>query len=748
KLPHPKSAKLSVCQIESGDGVKKVVCGAPNIGAGQKVALALPGASLPGGKIISPAEIAGTESHGMVCSAAELGIDEHAHEGIMVLPPELAAGSDLVEALGLADAVFELELTPNRSDCLGILNVAKEAAAICGLEVTAPNLLYPEKGGDISSMLELEVIDKDLCPRYTARLVTGVKPGPSPLWMQLCLLSAGMRPINNVVDIANFVMLEMNQPLHTFDYAKLTGKKITVRRAAPGEKIVTLDDKQRVLDSDTLVICDDAKPLCIAGVMGGRESEVAEKTTDVLIESACFNPAAIRSAARKYAIPSEASMRFEKGVDIESTDLAARRIAGLLVELCGGVAARGVLDAYSVRPKNKTIMLRTAKVNDLLGTAFRLEEIAGVMKRLAFPIEQIGDDLKVCVPQFRRDITQEVDLIEEVARLTGYENIPLTLPSGVTTQGGRSGGQALRGKTKELCAGLGLQEMTNYSFISPKEWERLLLPAQHPWRQVMTVKNPLNEEQSVMRTTLLPGLLNAATRNHKKRNTDGAAFELGTLFFTREQELPQEEEFLALLLWGKTPASWLDAPKGFDYFHMKGLWERLAQAFGLDFQLEQPPADEYPFLHPGKSALIKIGGKRAGFMGEAHPLAAENYELGEETVLLEISLKEVFAAAQAVPQASDLPKYPSLSRDMALLGDAAIPQEQITAAIRQAGGPYLASVRLFDVYDGPPIPEGRRSLAYALTFVHKERTLTDEEADKSMSNIVKYLQDKFGLRLR
>jgi len=814
--PHPHSDHISVCRVDDGSAIYTVLCGAPNVAAGQVVPLAKIGAILPGKGEIAAKQALGLESQGMICSKAELGIDKNDQDGIWVLPAGLTLGADIVAALDLRDSVLDIALTPNRSDCLGLLNCAYEAAALCGLSVQEPLIDYAEDGPPISELLRIEVADAALCPRYVGRLVQNVKIGPSPLWIQNHLLAAGMRPINNVVDISNFVMLEMNQPLHTFDYQKLAGQRILVRAAQAGEAMQTLDGKERLLNSDDIMICDGGRAVCIGGVMGGMDTEVTEYTTDVLIEAACFDPVHIRRTARRLGIPSEASLRFEKGIDIANCDKAARRAVQLLVQYCGATAARGALDVggqdiYEARQ----IELRRRRVNDLLGADYTMEEITRVMDSLNFGGMGGDESIIVSIPSYRQDITLEEDLIEEVARLRGYDSIPATLPASAA-QGYLSEQQQQRRRLRDLNVALGLAEAVNYSFISPREADKLLLPPEHPWRRPLAIANPLNEEQSVMRMSQLPGLLNCASRNIGRRNLDIALFELGSVYIPAEgartyppqtwqampaaplaeggpygvtecakqinedtkpapqgppsargaggmachdaggsvaagdtvERQPMEIPAWSLLLCGHAPSSWQGAGRVYDYFYVKGIIETVAAAMnisGLAFTRASQAA--LPFLHPGRSAIISLDGCELGFIGELDPRVAQMYDIPAATVIAELTLQSFYEAAQTITCA-DLPKYPAVERDIALAGDDTIAAADIEAAIIKAGGPLLRQVHLFDLYDAPPIPKGQRSLAYALSFRHDERTLTDAEVDAAMHNIVRTIETEFGLKLR
>lgn len=745
---HPESRKLHICRVNTGSEELQIVCGAPNAREGIKVALALPGAELPGGIKIGIAKLAGIESSGMLCSGAELGIDERDNAGIMELPAEFKLGEDIVKALALEDAVLDFELTPNRADCMGMLNVAREVGSITGEEVCPPQIAYAELGPDINTMFKLRVEANDLCPRYTARLVQGVKIAPSPQWMQNYLLAAGMRPINNVVDISNFVMLELNHPIHTFDYQTLKGHEIIVRRAAEGEQMETLDGKMRDLDTETLMIADAERPVCIAGIMGGMETEVTDSTTDILIEAACFNSKCIRRSARKYNIPSEASMRFEKGVDVDTTDLAARRVAQLLVELCGGVAARGCVDVYPEPVAEKKITLSVKKLNNLLGTDYTLEDAAEIMRRLNFPMERVGEDLLVFVPNYRLDITIPEDLIEEIARLKGYDNIPTSLPDGAMTQGGRDAKQSFVYDLTHKCAALGLREAVCYSFISPDEWDKLLLAENHAWRNVKAILNPINEDQSIMRTSLLPGLLNSLSRNVRKRNQEVALFEEGVVFLPQaNEELADEDPRLGFVLYGAEKSAWNKKPVAFDFFYAKGIIDALFAPYGIAYSLERPDREAYPFLHSGKSAVVLVNGEIIGYFGELHPTAAANYDL-DGGIAAELRLLPLLAVAKTVPVCESISKYPAVTRDICVIGEESVPAEEAAKLIRSIGGEILKSVELFDVYQGASLGEGKRSLAFALNFQSVERTLTDKEIDSVFEQIVSELNSQLGLALR
>ena len=749
------SDHLHMCKVDIGGSEPlDIICGAPNCRVGLITACATVGAELPGGFTITARKTFGHMSQGMLCSQEELGVSAD-NTGIWELNDafdgkDAPLGMDIRDALDLRDTVILIELTPNRSDCLGMINLAREASAHNGNPVKYPDMAYEEAGAPIEDQISIEVEDSKLCPRYTGRLVKGVKIGPSPLWMQNYLRAAGMRPINNVVDISNFVMLEMNQPLHTFDYNTLRDKKIVVRAAKPGEKMTTLDGKDREFDGGEILICDGAGPVCVAGVMGGLESEVTDATTDILVESAAFEPVHIRKAARSLGIPSEASMRFEKGVDIANCDAASRRAVQLLVKYCGGTAAKGMVDVNDGIPRPARILLRAERVNKILGTSFSIAEIDQVMEALGFELEKQGEGaVIVTVPTYRQDISLEVDLIEEVARMKGYALIPKTLPLNPTA-GGRSDSQKFMGRLKRICAAAGLNEAVDYSFIHPNEADNLMLPADHEWRKVLPISNPLSEDQSVMRRSLLPGLLHSAARNQARRNLDLRFFETGMVFVPAETDMcatqPAEINTLGMLITGAPEANWLEQGKAYDFFTLKGVLEQVMSQLGLNLEYRRTVK---PFLHPGRAASLWLEGEEVGFIGEVHPGVAENYQLTGRVIVAEMALAPFIASALAKGNKDhELPKYPASTRDIAIIGKADIPASEVAAVIRKAGGEYLRQVRLFDLYDKAPIPEGCRSLAYGLEFRSDEGTLKDKKVDAAFAAIVAALESELGYKLR
>ncbi len=746
---HPDADRLHVCRVDVGTGEPlQIVCGAPNVAEGQKVIVAMLGAHLPGGKI-SKGKLRGVESFGMLCSLAELNLDDSAEgkSGIYILPQETPVGTDIVELLMLDDAVLELDLTPNRADCLSIINVAREVAAVTGGTFSLPEITYPETTEKIADLAKIAVADAVLCPRYTARLVKNVKIGPSPLWMQHFLRTAGMRPINNVVDISNFVLMEYGQPLHTFDYDTLANHEILVRPAQPGEKMVTLDRQERLLPERAILICDGEKPICIGGVMGGLNSEVTGDTSNILLESAAFDRVSIRHTSRQLGLRSEASLRFEKGVDLFNLDVASRRAVQLMVELCGAEALSGMLDTYEGETKKMQVMLRPAKVNAVLGTDWTEKAMTDAIASLGFAMMKKDNGYLVDIPSYRQDITGEIDLVEEVARLLGFEHIPVSLPYGEMTEGRKTEEQVFYEKITDTCAALGLRQVITYSFISPKDADLLLLPPNHPWRQVIPIMNPLNEEQSIMRTSLLPGLLQTAARNNSRRNLDLALFEQGHVFLPQNEGLPEEPLYLGALVMGKDCSGWYCGGTEMDFFYLKGIFESLLSRCGVEYWWVEATS-AYPFLHPGRAAKIMVGGKEAGFLGEMHPQVAKNYDLSGRACVLQLELNKLFAARKNKKEVCSLPKFPATTRDIALVAKVDIPAALIEKTITEAGGKYLTKVELFDVYQGAQVTDGFRSLAYGLTFQAPERTLTDDEVNGYFKNILSELGEKLQVQLR
>ncbi|HHP50457.1 MAG TPA: phenylalanine--tRNA ligase subunit beta [Moorella mulderi] len=748
--PHPYADRLWVCQVDVGERVIQLVTGAPNVRAGQKVAVALEGARLPDGQEIKRASFRGVVSQGMLCSPQELGLDPglfsaEEREGIISLPPDSPPGEDISRALGLEDQVLVLELTPNRGDCLSIWGVAREVAALTGAPLCWPHLQLEEEG-NIEEWIAVEIESPELCPRYLARVVTGVKVAPSPAWLQGFLRACGLRPINNVVDITNFVMWEMGQPLHAFDYDKLGGKRIIVRTARPGEKIVTLDGEERLLDPSMLVIADEKDPVAVAGVMGGLESEVTFSTCSVLIEAACFDNISIRRTSKRLGLRSEASLRFERGVDVEAVPKAADRAAQLMAQLAGGKVIGGRLDAYPRKFFPVTISLRPERVNELLGTSLPSREIKELLERLHLEVRGEGP-FQVKVPSFRRDLKEEADLIEEVARIYGYDRITPTLPGQVTSRPKQTWRQKWEQKGREAAFLAGLSEVVTYSFISPRIWDHLLLPPEHPWRRALKIANPLKEDHSVMRPSLLPGLLQVALRNFNRKVTSLEIYEVGRVFLPREGDLPEEPLRLAGLVMGVRDRAWNRPTPPLDFYYLKGVVENILSRVrcpGVIFEA----TSSLPFLHPGRAALLEKGEEVLGYLGELHPQVLKNIDLPCRACVFELDWERVGRHSQDYPRHQPLPRYPSVERDLALVVKEEVPARAVEEVIKEAGGDMLWSCRLFDVYRGDPVPPGCKSLAFSLVFRVPHRTLTEEEVNRRMKRIEEELVFRIGASVR
>jgi phenylalanyl-tRNA synthetase beta chain len=737
---HPDADKLMLVTVDTGADVREIVCGARNYSPGDRVPVALPGAMLPGDFHITERTVRGKVSHGMMCSARELHLSDD-HSGILILPSDTPLGTDVRAVLGLDDAVLDLDVTSNRPDALSIVGIAREIAVMEGLPLAIPASSVAEAGPPASELAGVEVKDAKGCPRYLARVITGLRNGESPQWMQRRLLAAGMRPISAIVDVTNYVLLERGQPLHAFDLSRLEGRRIVVRKPRKGERITTLDGVERTLDPADVAICDASRPVAVAGIMGGGDSEVSPATTDVLLESAYFDPARIRATARRLGLRTEASVRFERGADIEAVAPAADRACELLAEICGGSVARGAIDVAAKRRPAKPVRLRVARANELIGVTVQADEMASMLRSLGMEVTAAGRTaLRVVPPAFRPDIAIEEDLIEEVARLHGYENVPETLPSGGRT-GGLTREQRLRALARRLLLGAGLSEAQTLSLLPPSLPDRLGLPAGHPWRAVLTLDNPLSEEESVLRPAILPGLLLAAERNIARRVPTVALFEIGTVFAPSPSSpdgLPHEEPRAAWILTGASPDGW-HGERAFDVFDSKGVLDALVSGLGArDVSVSQAAE---PSLHPGRAGRIVAGAAEIGWIGELHPRIARALDLPARTAVGEVALTPLFALASH-PAAPDLPRYPAVDRDVAVVVPAVTLSIDVRDVIATAGGDLLESVSLFDVYRGAQIGEDNVSLAFRLAFRHPERTLTDAEAAASMDSIASALRER------
>jgi phenylalanyl-tRNA synthetase beta chain len=750
---HPEADKLKICMVDVGQGhVLQIVCGASNVAAGQRVPVALVGAKLPGGIQIKKAKLRGVESHGMICSAKELGIPDKVlmkeqTEGILVLGPDAPVGGDIKEYLGMNDEVIELQLTPNRSDCLSMFGVAYEVSAIFDRQLRLPEVSLVAPQGP-SSPLEILIQSEEDCPFYAAQVVHGVKVGPSPQWMQNRLISAGIRPINNIVDITNYVMLETGQPLHAFDYDRISDGRIVVRRAFEGETVVTLDGNERICEEGMLLITDGSQPLAVAGVMGGESSEVTGQTVSVLIEAAFFDPAIVRKSARILGLRTEASNRFEKGVDPERIIPALARAVELMEQLAGGTVGTEVKVWKAGDVDDVIIHLRHDRLESLLGLQIGEEEVLDIFRRLRFPVRASEGVYEVTVPTRRADVTIEVDLIEEVARLYGYDRIPTALPWGQHSPGGLTREQKLRRVIRHTLRNLGMHEVVTYSLTS--EQAETEVESLHPGVERIRLAMPMSQERTVLRTGLVPNLIQAATYNRNHGNENIAIFELGKVYITGEQtlnSLPEERWELAGLFAGKPePSVWkTETSAGRGFYVAKGVLEALFTRLGI--RQVQYAATAPGGYHPGRTASILVDGEPVGVLGQLHPKLAAKHDL-EEPVIFQLDLEKLLAKATEDVVYSPIPRYPAVTRDLAVVVDQEVPVGEMEEGIRRVAGELLESVTLFDVFAGERIGEGKKSVAYSLVYRAKDRTLTDEEVSEVHSKVVRYLEEVFEARLR
>jgi len=742
---HPGRSNLILVEVDTGDEILNIVCGARNVEAGNKVPVAKPGSILPGDRLIEEAKLYGVLSSGMLCSAQELGLELGAEDEILILEDDAPLGAPVDRLLGLGEEILYLELTPNRSDCLGLIGVAHEVAALTGAQVVFPPCKLIESGRQLNDYFRVTVEDPELCPRYTARAIEEITIEKSPLWMQLRLLKAGIRPISNVVDITNYVMWEYGQPLHAFDLDLLTESEIIVRRAKAGEEIITLDGVKRELDPEVLVIADSSKAVGLAGVMGGENTEITEATRAVLIEAAAFNPKNIRRTARRFTLPSEASQRFEKGVNHEAVLEAQNRAAFLIGELTGGKVLHGLIDINSSTVKPWPVHLKPSRVNKILGMDIAKEEIIAILTRLGLQLEQVKEDqLLVTVPLRRPDLLIEEDLIEEIVRLHGYDRVPTTLPRGELIENRESLPERLKTMVRDLLVSCGFYECITYSFINPANLNRLRIVGEDSRLRLIPVQNPFSEEQAVMRTTLLPGLLKAMQQNISYRELNMQLFELGIVYTPKElpiMSLPEETEKLTLLVSGLAPEpNWVVPSRQAGFYEIKGALELIFKRLQLDGITYIDRAE--PFTHPTRSAQLLLDGEKIGFIGDLHPEVAADFGLEQPVTLAEIELDPLFKKANLVPRMVPLPRYPAANRDLAVVVAKEVSAAKLEEAIWAAGGELLNAVRLFDLYEGKQVPAGKRSLAYSLVFRRDEGTLTEAEVNAAQSKIEKAL---FGL---
>jgi phenylalanyl-tRNA synthetase beta chain len=743
-VDHPNADNLVLVDITvDGDAQERVVCGARNFKVGDRVPYAAVGARLPGGMEITERKIRGEVSRGMLCSGAELGISKD-HSGILVLPEDAPLGNDVTPILGLDDTVIELEITTNRPDCMGMIGIAREVGALLKTSTRLPDDTV-ETDAELKSRVVVDIEDPEGCPRYLARFISEVSIAPSPGWMARRLIAGGVRPISNVVDVTNYVLLETGQPLNAFDAAKIHDQRIIVRRAKDSERLTTLDGVERKLHRDDLLIADRRHPLAFAGVMGGEDSEVSAETRDLILESAYFDKASISYTSRRHQLRTEASARFERGMDPEMVPFAAARAARLFGEVAGGRVAESVVDAYPRRHERPVITLRPARTNSLLGYDVPSATQAEHLRAVAFEVAETDNDLAVTVPSHRPDVAREEDLIEEVARLAGFDRIPSTLPPGRI--GGLEREQALERSVRRILTGFGLHEAMTTSFMSPAELDLLGFADDHPARRLVLLDNPTSEEEPALRTTLLPGLLRSVAKNHAHKVEDVALFEIARVYEPTDQRLPTEGLVLGAAFSGeRTPPGWDSAGRMWDFFSAKGVIEGLLDSFGAGSATYET-VDGSPF-HPTRAASVALDGKPLGSIGQLHPDVTARFDIPDTAVAFEIALAPLFAAIRRSGRFEELPRFPANYIDLAVIVDGGVPASRVFSVIATAGAPALKSLRLFDLYTGAQIGDGKKSLAFALELRDPERTLTDDDVVKVRERIVEALADELGGRLR
>lgn len=748
---HPQSDQLSVCQVFTKAGNFSVVCGASNIFAGALVPLATAGARV-GSIEIQRTIIRGVASEGMLCSEAELAIGED-NSGIFILDQGLTPGMPLEEALDIEDTILEIAVTPNRSDCLSLIGIAREVAALTGRKLKYPSRNIREDGADINLLAAVTIQDPDLCPRYSARVIQDVKIAPSPFWLRKRLAAVGLRPINNVVDVTNYVMMELGQPLHAFDHGQLAGGRILVRRAKEGEAFLTLDDKEHRLRRDTLMICDAERPVAIAGIMGGKNSEVEEHTTAILLESAYFSPVSIRRSAKWLGMASDASFRFERGIDPEGVLIALDRAAQLIAELAHGRLCLNRIDQSPGKIENTSrITLREKRVNQLLGTELTgntIKEILTKIEMRVVPHEAHPDSYLVTPPSCRVDISREIDIIEEIARIYGYEKIGTTLPEIESLPADENNLSRIIRILREKLSGSGYTEVINYSFVPERFCETLLLPADDQRRKLVRIGNPLTEDQSVLRTSIVYSLLENWKRNANQGCHDLRIFETGRTYFkTADGQLPQETNILAALLTGRRYGEGLDIPDyTADFYDLKGSLERLLA--DLKFKnVRFTVVSGEPFLHPGRSCHVHLGDETIGILGEINPLVLDKFNLKNRAIVFEIDLDRLAELYSGQVTYREISKFPPSIRDAAFIVDENIEAETILSVVYLAGEVLLENVQIFDLYSGPGLPPATKSLGLRFHYRSYERTLTDEEVNEIHRGIVGQINEKTGARLR
>ena len=748
---HPDADKLIICQVNVGTETVQIVTGAPNVKEGDKVPVVLDGGRVagghdgkmtPGGIKIKKGKLRGIESCGMMCSIEELGstrdmYPEAPEYGIYIFPEDAVVGESAVKALGLDDVVFEYEITSNRVDCYSVLGIAREAAATFRKKFVPPVVTETGNNEDAHDYVKVTVKDKDLCPRYIARVVKNIKIAPSPKWMQRRLASNGIRPINNIVDITNYVMEEYGQPMHAYDYDTIAGHEIVVRRAGKGEKFVTLDGQERTMDDSVLMICDGEKAVGIAGIMGGENSMITDNVKTMMFEAACFDGTNIRLSSKKVGLRTDASGKFEKGLDPNNAEAAINRACQLIEELGAGEVVGGMVDVYTTKKEPVRVKFEPEKINALLGTKISREQMLEYFKPLELAYDAATDE--IVAPTFRHDIFRTADLAEEVARFFGYDNIPTTLPKGEATTGKLPFYLRIEELARDIAEYCGFSQGMTYSFESPKVFDKLLLPADSPSRNAVKIPNPLGEDFSIMRTVSLNGMLTSLAFNYNHRNKNVRLYELGNIYLPKAlplTELPEERMQFTLGMYGEG-----------DFFVMKGVVEEFFEKAGLHGVVSYDPKAGKPFLHPGRQANIIYNGEILGYLGEVHPEVADTYGIGEKAYVAVLDMPKIVENASFDRKFEGIARFPAVTRDISMVVKKDILAGQIEAMIRQRGGKHLESLKLFDIYEGEQIKKGFKSMAYSLVFRAKDKTMTEDEITASMKKIYNGLES-MGIELR
>ncbi len=748
---HPDADKLIICQVDVGTETVQIVTGAPNVKEGDKIPVVLDGGRVagghdgkmtPGGIKIKKGKLRGIDSSGMMCSIEEMGSSREMYPeapeyGIYIFNDDVSVGDDAIWALGLSDVIFEYEITSNRVDCYSVIGIAREAAATFGKEFKPPVVKVSGNQEKAEDYIQVTVEDEDLCPRYCARVVKNVKLGPSPKWMQRCLAANGIRPINNLVDITNYVMEEYGQPMHAYDLDTIEDRRIVVRRAKDGEEFVTLDGQTRRMDADVLMICDGKKPVGVAGIMGGENSMITDQVKTVLFEAACFDGANIRKSAKRIGLRTDASGKFEKGLDPNNAQAAIDRACQLMEELGAGEVVGGMVDVYSQRREPVRVKFEPEKINALLGTDFSKEEMLRYLSKVGLKYEEATGE--IIAPTFRQDIHCMADLAEEVARFYGYDKISTTLPTGEATTGHVSFKQRIEEVARDVAEYCGFSQGMCYSFESPKVFDRLLLPQDCPKREAIRISNPLGEDFSIMRTVSVNGMLTSLATNYNRRNKSVGLYELGNVYLPKElplTELPDERMMFTLGMYGKG-----------DFYTMKGVIEEFFEKVGMRRKPAYEPSTLRPYLHPGRQAVVSYEGREVAFLGEVHPTVAGTYGIGERAYLAVVDILSVLEYANFDYKYEGLAKYPAVTRDISMVVPKDVRAGQIENVLEQRGGKVLEDYSLFDLYEGKQIKPGYKSMAYSVTLRAKDRTLEEKDVTAVMKKILHGLEG-LGIELR